>query len=148
MYFNILIIIFFLLAAFSRKRYTMIIYPISLTMLLLNFLGVSSTVLLYFLFIFLSLFILILSVIEYCFPTSEVRFKRFEYLPYFLFTTIILGVFSVNIYHLKSSGGLIGAINNFNVDTHVDWTILLKFSVLLVFIAFLSIVNLDGDKNA
>lgn len=127
MFFNILIIILFVLAAFSRKRYTMIFYPMSVLLLLIKFFGVSSSVLVYFLVLSLACFVLLLSMFEFCFPTSEIRFKRFSYTPYVLFTAIVLGVFAVNIYHVKNNGALINLVNNFNVDTHVDWQVLLKF---------------------
>ncbi|AYF43083.1 MULTISPECIES: hypothetical protein [unclassified Halobacteriovorax] len=147
MFSNIIIILLFIFAAFSKGRYTMMLYSVALSSLLVSLMGVSSTVLIYFLGLFLVVFILLITLIEYCFPTTQVKFKKFSYTPYILFTIILLGVFSVNIYHLNNDNNLISIINNYNVDTHINWPILLKFCVLLVFTAFLSLVNLNGDEE-
>ncbi len=148
MFFNLIIITLFILAAFARKKYTMILYPVAIVGLLLSMFGFSSIVLLYFLITFLLIIIFLLSIIEYCYPTTEVSYKRFSYIPYILFTMITVGVLSIDIYHLKSKNGLIDLVTNFNVDTYVDMAVVLKFSVILIFLAFISLVNLEGDENA
>lgn len=148
MFFNILIILIFILAAFSRERYTTILYSVAISSLLINLLGVASTILVYFLGFFLVTFIILVTLIEYCFPSTQVKYKKFSYTPYILFTVILVGVFVVNIFHVKNPGSLINVVNNYNVDSYINWPILLKFSVLLIFTAFLSLVNLNGEKDA
>lgn len=148
MFFNILIILIFILAAFSRERYTTILYSLAISSLLINLLGVASTILVYFLGFFLVTFIILVTLIEYCFPSTQVKYKKFSYTPYILFTVILVGVFVVNIFHVKNPGSLINVVNNYNVDSYINWPILLNFSVLLIFTAFLSLVNLNGEKDA
>lgn len=148
MFFNILIILIFILAAFSRERYTTILYSVAISSLLINLLGVASTILVYFLGFFLVTFIILVTLIEYCFPSTQIKYMKFSYTPYILFTVILIGVFVVNIFHVKNPGSLINVVNNYNVDSYINWPILLKFSVLLIFTAFLSLVNLNGEKDA
>lgn len=148
MFFNILIILIFILAAFSRERYTTILYSVAISSLLINLLGVASTILIYFLGFFLVTFIILVTLIEYCFPSTQIKYKKFSYTPYILFTVILVGVFVVNIFHLNNPGSLINVVNNYNVDSYINWPILLKFSVLLIFTVFLSLVNLNGEKDA